>query len=463
MRIYYDVIYSSANIMKIHILGIGGTFMAGIAIIAKQLGHQVTGSDKNLYDPMKSVLEKENINFTEGYNPKILDKKFDLVIVGNVMSRGMSIIEKLLEKKIKYISGPQWLYENVLYRKKVIAVSGTHGKTTTSSIITWILKYAKLNPSYLIGGQPVNLNSPAKLTASEFFVIEADEYDTSFFDKRSKYIHYHPDILVINNIEFDHADIFENIDAVIKNFHHLVRIVPRSGRIIYNRDDKNIIKMIEKGLWSKKVSLTSKGYKDSDWSLSHKDNSFYLKKINTKLTHEKKIDSSLIGVHNYKNISLAILASIQTGVSFAKCIEAIKEFKGVKRRMEAVESKGDIKIYDDFAHHPTEIESSIKSLKENFKGKKILSICEIKSHSMISGAHKKNLPIALNNSHFSILIKPPQYKWAIQNKNKNLYIVNSYSKALEHIRNLEKKIDIILLMSNKSTIDIRNYIKNEKS
>ena len=260
MRIYYDVIYSSANIMKIHILGIGGTFMAGIAIIAKQLGHQVTGSDKNLYDPMKSVLEKENINFTEGYNPKILDKKFDLVIVGNVMSRGMSIIEKLLEKKIKYISGPQWLYENVLCKKRVIAISGTHGKTTTSSIITWILKYAKLNPSYLIGGQPVNLNSPAKLTASEFFVIEADEYDTSFFDKRSKYIHYHPDILVINNIEFDHADIFENIDAVIKNFHHLVRIVPRSGKIIYNRDDKNIIKMIEKGLWSKKVSLTSKGY-----------------------------------------------------------------------------------------------------------------------------------------------------------------------------------------------------------
>ena len=462
MCIYYDDIYPSTINMKIHILGIGGTFMAGIAIIAKQLGHQVTGSDKNLYDPMKSVLEKENIVFTEGYNPKILDKKFDLVIVGNVMSRGMSIIEKLLEKKIKYISGPQWLYENVLYKKKVIAVSGTHGKTTTSSLVTWILKYAKLNPSYLIGGQPVNLSSPAKLTTSKFFVIEADEYDTSFFDKRSKYVHYHPDILVINNIEFDHADIFENIDAVIKNFHHLIRIVPKSGKIIYNQDDKNIIKMIRKGIWSKKISLTSKGHKNADWSFSRKANNFYLKKINVKLMHEKRIDSSLMGVHNYKNISLAILASIQAGVSFSKCIEAIKEFKGVKRRMEKVEDKGDIKIYDDFAHHPTEIESSIKSLKENFKGKKILSICEIKSHSMISGAHKKDLPLALNNSHFSILIKSPLSKWTLHNKNKNLHIVSSYSKALGYIKTLEKKIDIILLMSNKSTIDLRKYITNEK-
>mgnify|MGYP003329115846 CR=1 FL=1 len=181
---FYDAIYTSVSLMKIHILGIGGTFMAGIAIIAKQLGHQVTGSDKNLYDPMKTVLKKSKINYVEGYNPKILDKKLDLVIVGNVMSRGMPIIEKLLQSNIKYISGPQWLYENVLYKKCVIAVSGTHGKTTTSSLVAWILKYAKLNPSYLIGGQPINFDAPAKLTSSKYFIIEADEYDTSFFDKR---------------------------------------------------------------------------------------------------------------------------------------------------------------------------------------------------------------------------------------------------------------------------------------
>ena len=449
--------------MKIHILGIGGTFMAGIAIIAKQLGHQVTGSDKNLYDPMKSVLEKEKIIFTEGYSPKILDKKFDLVIVGNVMSRGIDIIEKLLESNIKYISGPQWLYENVLYKKKVIAISGTHGKTTTSSLVTWILKYAKLNPSYLIGGQPINLNSPAKLTSSKFFVIEADEYDTSFFDKRSKYIHYHPSILVINNIEFDHADIFENIDAVVKNFHHLVRIVPKNGKIIYNHDDKNIKKLIKKGMWSKEISLTSKNNKNANWSLSQKENNFFLSNIKTKAQNSKIIESSLMGLHNYKNISLAILASMQAGVSLSVCIEAIKNFKGVKRRMERVESKGMLQIYDDFAHHPTEIASSIKSLKENFKGKKILSICEIKSHSMISGAHKKDLPISLNNSHYSIIIKPPLLKWTLNNASKNSYVVDSYAKAIEFIKKIENKIDIILIMSNKSTVDIQEYIKNEKN
>jgi UDP-N-acetylmuramate: L-alanyl-gamma-D-glutamyl-meso-diaminopimelate ligase len=449
--------------MKIHILGIGGTFMAGIAIIAKQLGHQVTGSDKNLYDPMKSVLEKENIIFTEGYNPKILNKKFDLVIVGNVMSRGMGIIEKLLENDVKYISGPQWLYENVLYKKTVIAISGTHGKTTTSSLVTWILKYAKLNPSYLIGGQPINLNSPAKLTSSKFFVIEADEYDTSFFDKRSKYIHYHPNILVINNIEFDHADIFENIDSVVKNFHHLVRIVPKNGKIIYNYDDKNIKKLIKKGIWSKEISMTSKNYKNADWSLSWKENNFLLSNIKTKNSSSKIIESDLLGIHNYKNISLAILASMQAGVSFSICIDAVKKFKGVKRRMEKVESKGVLQIYDDFAHHPTEIESSIKSLKENFKGKKILSICEIKSHSMIAGAHKKGLPMALNNSHYSIIIKPPLLKWTLNSVRKNLYVVDSYAKAISCIKKIENKIDIILIMSNKSTANLRSYIKNEKN
>ena len=449
--------------MKIHILGIGGTFMAGIAIIAKQLGHQVTGSDKNLYDPMKSVLEKENIIFTEGYSSQILNKNFDLVIVGNVMSRGMGIIEKLLESNIKHISGPQWLYENVLCKKTVIAISGTHGKTTTSSLVTWILKYAKLNPSYLIGGQPMNLSSPAKLTSSKFFVIEADEYDTSFFDKRSKYIHYHPDILVINNIEFDHADIFENIDSIVKNFHHLVRIVPKSGKIIYNHDDRNIRKLIEKGIWSKEISMTSKNSKNANWSLSRKEDSFVFSNVKAKTPSMKVIESSLLGIHNYKNISLAILASMQAGVSFSICIDAIKKFKGVKRRMEKVESKDILQIYDDFAHHPTEIESSIKSLKENFKGKKILSICEIKSHSMISGAHQKDLPIALNYSHYSIIIKPPLLKWTLSSTNKNLCVVDSYAKAIEFMKKIKKNIDIILIMSNKSTVNLQRYIKNEKN
>ena len=436
--------------------------MAGLAGLAIKKGYKVTGQDKAYYPPMSEQLNLLGIrqNKTEEI---INDLKIcDVVIIGNSQSRGIESVEYTLNNQLKYFSGPEWIRKYILNDKFVFVVSGTHGKTTTTSMLIKILQENNLDPSYILGGIHLEEKISYKFTKSKYFIIEGDEYDTSFFDKRSKYIHYHPNILVINNIEFDHADIFENIDAVIKNFHHLIRIVPKSGKIIYNQDDKNIIKMIRKGIWSKKISLTSKGHKNADWSFSRKANNFYLKKINVKLMHEKRIDSSLMGVHNYKNISLAILASIQAGVSFSKCIEAIKEFKGVKRRMEKVEDKGDIKIYDDFAHHPTEIESSIKSLKENFKGKKILSICEIKSHSMISGAHKKDLPLALNNSHFSILIKSPLSKWTLHNKNKNLHIVSSYSKALDYIKTLEKKIDIILLMSNKSTIDLRNYIKNEK-
>ena len=448
---FYDAIYTSVSLMKIHILGIGGTFMAGIAIIAKQLGHQVTGSDKNLYDPMKTVLKKSKINYVEGYNPKILDKKLDLVIVGNVMSRGMPIIEKLLQSNIKYISGPQWLYENVLYKKYVIAVSGTHGKTTTSSLVAWILKYAKLNPSYLIGGQPINFDAPAKLTSSKYFIIEADEYDTSFFDKRSKYIHYRPNILIINNIEFDHADIFDDINAIIKNFHHLIRIIPKNGTIIYNSDDKNIRDLIKKGIWSKEKSFTIKS-NNKIWSLKNNSDDYVLSKNKKAYA----IKSNLIGLHNYKNISLAIIAALEIKISMSKCIDAIKKFKGVKRRMELVGTKDHMMIYDDFAHHPTEIDGSIKSLKSNFKNKKILSICEIKSNSMISGAHKKGLPKALEASHHSILIRSHLSKWSL--KSKKTIVCNDYSKVLDYIHKNYKDIDIILIMSNKSTEKMRQYI-----
>ena len=440
--------------MKIHILGIGGTFMAGIAIIAKQLGHQVTGSDKNLYDPMKSVLEKSNITYKEGYDAKILTKGFDLIIVGNVMSRGMPIIEKLLDSNIKYISGPQWLYENVLCNKFVIAVSGTHGKTTTSSLIAWILKFAKLNPSYLIGGQPINFNAPAKLTKSKYFVIEADEYDTSFFDKRSKYIHYRPNVLIINNIEFDHADIFDDIDAIIKNFHHLVRIMPKSGTIVYNYDDKNIKKLIDKGIWSKKVSLSTRSRNSNIKWLLKKTNDQY---ILSKGKKQSKIHTDLIGIHNYKNISLAILAALQIKIPLSKCISAIKSFRGVKRRMELVDYKDKIMIFDDFAHHPTEIEGSIKSLKNKFKNKKILSICEIKSNSMISGAHKINLPKALEISHHSIVIRSKLSTWKLKSSKINVY--DNYDNVVQYINEHKNNIDIILIMSNKSTNLMRQCIK----
>ena len=441
--------------MKIHILGVGGTFMAGIAILAKQLGHDVSGSDRKLYDPMRSVLIKNNIKFTEDYSSSIFHKKVDLVIVGNVMSRGMKVIEDLLSKRIKFCSGPEWLYNNILVKKKVIAVSGTHGKTTTSSLVAAILKYGKLNPSYLIGGMPIGFESPAKYTKSDYFVIEADEYDTSFFDKRSKFMHYRPWVFIINNIEFDHADIFEDTNAIIKSFHHVVRIIPKNGTIIFNRDDKNILKLLKKGIWSKTISFSTKDSSNSDWVL--KNNNGYILKNNLK---NFKIQSNLLGIHNHKNISLAIIAAKLTGMSTKQCLSAINEFKGVKRRMELVGKYEDIKIYDDFAHHPTEIESSILSIKREYKGKKILSICEIKSNSMISGIHKNGLIKALEKSDQSILVKSPLFKWKIPN-NPKIKVIDSYSKIHDYIKSNKTKFDFILIMSNKSTQNLRDELQKK--
>ena len=245
--------------MRIHILGVAGTFMSGIAILAKRKGHDVTGSDTSCYDPIKSLLQKEKIDIIKGYKIKDIRGK-DLIIVGNVMSRGNNVIEYILKNKINYTSGPAWLYENILKNKKIIAVSGTHGKTTTTAMIVKILKENKFNPSYLIGGSPKGGFSSVAITNSKYFVIEADEYDTAFFDKRSKFIHYKPDIVVINNIEYDHADIFEDIEAIIKSFHHMIRLIPSNGSIVINKCDANIKKLLKLGYWSKLTEVGNENH-----------------------------------------------------------------------------------------------------------------------------------------------------------------------------------------------------------
>ncbi len=442
--------------MRIHILGISGTFMTGIAILAKQLGHKVSGSDKNIYEPMKSVLLKEKIKVIENYHPQVLKQKIDLIIVGNVMTRGMPIVEKLLESNIKFTSGPQWLKENILKNKKVIAVSGTHGKTTTSSMIAWILKYSKLRPSYLIGGLPKNFDAPARFEKSDYFVIEADEYDTAFFDKRSKFIHYEPDILIINNIEFDHADIFENIESIIKSFHHLIRLIPRSGSIIYDSNDNNIKKLLKLGNWSNLVPLTSRRNKTIKWNLLNKNKKYLLNK--------KEIKMDLIGLHNFKNASFAIIATHLLKIPMSQSLAAIEKFSGVKRRMENLGSikcsNKSIEIFDDFAHHPTEIKYSIKSLKEKFKGKKLLSICEIRSNSMLQGVHKKELYQTLQTSDSGLFFSSKRISWKFDTgKGKKIKMVNSFLKIKEYIFKNIKNIDLILIMSN---ADTKNIIKNIK-
>ena len=423
--------------MRIHILGISGTFMAGLAILAKQKGHTVTGSDKNFFDPMKTVLRENKIEISKGYNPKILNEKIDLVIVGNVMSRGMPIIEKLLQSRIRYMSGPQWLKENILVNKKVIAVSGTHGKTTVSSLITHILKSNKINPSYLIGGLPIGFKKPANLTQSEYFVIEADEYDTAFFDKRSKFIHYMPEILIINNIEFDHADIFDNIDDILKNFHQLVRTIPKNGHIIYNESDQNIKELLTKGVWSQLTAL-----KNTHWK-------------------NPKFRTNLLGVHNFKNIAISIIACKKLSLPIKKIFDSIKSFKGVKRRMEHIACFKKINIYDDFAHHPTAVLGSIKALQNRKSNKKTLSICQIRSNSMIRGTHTSKLYKALEHCDYSIIHHDKKSKVKFKtNKTKNINAFTTDKEISNYIKQLKKEIDTILIMSNGNTSNMIKLIKD---
>ena len=423
--------------MRIHILGISGTFMAGLAILAKQKGHTVTGSDKNFFDPMKTVLRENKIEIYKGYNPKILNEKIDLVIVGNVMSRGMPIIEKLLQSRIRYMSGPQWLKENILVNKKVIAVSGTHGKTTVSSLITHILKSNKINPSYLIGGLPIGFKKPANLTQSEYFVIEADEYDTAFFDKRSKFIHYMPEILIINNIEFDHADIFDDIGDILKNFHQLVRTIPKNGHIIYNESDQNIKELLTKGVWSQLTAL-----KNTHWK-------------------NPKFRTNLLGVHNFKNIAISIIACKKLSLPIKKIFDSIKSFKGVKRRMEHIACFKKINIYDDFAHHPTAVLGSIKALQNRKSNKKTLSICQIRSNSMIRGTHTSKLYKALEHCDYSIIHHDKKSKVKFKtNKTKNINAFTTDKEISNYIKQLKKEIDTILIMSNGNTSNMIKLIKD---
>ena len=321
--------------MKIHILGIAGTFMSAIAILAKKQGHEVTGSDTSCYDPMKSILEKKNIKVINGHKIKDVKNK-DLIIIGNIMSRGNSVIEYILKNNINYTSGPQWLYDNILKNKIVIAVSGTHGKTTTTSMIVHILRENKLNPSYLIGGSPKGKLKSVMLNKSDYFVIEADEYDTAFFDKRSKFIHYKPNILVINNIEYDHADIFNNIDEIIKSFHHMVRLLPSNGAAIINNNDKNIKKLLDMGFWSRLVTFNNKN-KPANFNL--------LKKTDYMLKHTGKnyeLPNNLIGEHNQLNATAAIAACKQLSIPISSQIKSLSTFQGVAKRTDFI---GEIEWY----------------------------------------------------------------------------------------------------------------------
>jgi UDP-N-acetylmuramate: L-alanyl-gamma-D-glutamyl-meso-diaminopimelate ligase len=371
--------------MHIHILGICGTFMGGIAVIARQAGHKVTGCDANVYPPMSTQLQAQGIELIEGFDPAQIELKPDLFVIGNVVSRGNPLMEEILNRGLAFASGPQWLYENVLRGKWVLAVAGTHGKTTATSMLAWILEHAGLNPGFLIGGVPINFEISARATDSAFFIIEADEYDTAFFDKRSKFIHYMPRTAILNNLEFDHADIFPDVAAIETQFHHLVRTIPGNGLIIANGREQSMKRVLARGVWSK-VELLGV---DEGWVARSRDEHAF--DVFFEGGPRGTVNWGLLGEHNRHNALAALAAARHAGVPVTKGIEALAEFRNVKRRLEVRGTANDITIDDDFAHHPTAIETTIAGLRSKVNGARILAVLEPRSNTMKMGVMKDAL------------------------------------------------------------------------
>ena len=378
--------------MKIHILGACGTFMGGVAILARRAGHQVSGADAHTYPPMSSLLESEGIVLHEGYSEEPMFDAPDLVIIGNALSRGNPAVEYVLNQGLRYTSGPRWLGENYLRDRKVIAVAGTHGKTTASSMIAWILDCAGLNPGFLIGGVPMDFNVSAR-EGSGYFVVEADEYDTSFFDKRSKFVHYRPHVAILNNLEYDHADIFPNLAAIETQFHHLIRTIPGNGTIISNGEDSTLESVLARGCWSNLQRFSFDGKHEWHVEMTTSDGS------ELRFSHRQQEVGTLkwdhCGRHNAMNACSAIAAAESVGVPAATSIEALASFRGVKRRLELIAHEHDIHVYDDFAHHPTAIRLTLEGLRRKVGNARILVGLEPRSNTMRAGVHANELGPAL--------------------------------------------------------------------
>jgi len=385
--------------MHIHILGICGTFMGGLAVLAKEAGHRVTGCDANVYPPMSTQLEAQGIELIQGFGPEQVELNPDLYVIGNVVSRGNPLIEEIMNRNLPMISGPQWIGEHILKDKWVLSVAGTHGKTTTSAMVAWILEHAGYAPGFLIGGIPQNFGISARLTGpganSEFFVIEADEYDTAFFDKRSKFVHYHSKTAILNNLEYDHADIFPDIGAIETQFHHLVRTVPGIGRVIANADEASLQRVLKRGCWSEKETFGSA--EGADWSMTeHADGSF---DVIFKGAKAATVNWQLTGKHNRSNALAAIAAARHVGVPIEVAAQALESFQSVKRRMEVRGTVNGVTVYDDFAHHPTAIETTVGGLRQKIGSNgRILAVLEPRSNTMKLGTMKDALPGSLKEA-----------------------------------------------------------------
>jgi UDP-N-acetylmuramate: L-alanyl-gamma-D-glutamyl-meso-diaminopimelate ligase len=432
--------------MHIHILGVCGTFMGSLAQLAKALGHRVTGSDANVYPPMSTQLEQAGIELMQGFDPVHLQPAPDLVVIGNAMSRGNPAVEYVLAQGINYTSGPQWLRDYVLPGKWVLAVAGTHGKTTTSSMLAWILEYAGMAPGYLIGGVTKNFPTSARLGDTPFFVVEADEYDSAFFDKRSKFVHYNARTVILNNLEFDHADIFPDLAAIQKQFHHLVRTVPNNGLVISPANDVALNEVLAMGCWTPQQQFShSSDAQAAEWQaeLRANDGSEFA------VLHEGKIVAQVqwaqTGLHNVNNGLAAIIAARHVGVTPEISAKALEQFAGVKRRLECLADIHSIKVYDDFAHHPTAIKTTLAGLRAKVGDEKIIAVIEPRSNTMRMGVHKDALNHACTDADDVLWYQPPNVDWAMDE------VVNKSPVPAKLLRDLDELIHCAISLSEADT------------
>jgi UDP-N-acetylmuramate: L-alanyl-gamma-D-glutamyl-meso-diaminopimelate ligase len=434
--------------MHIHILGICGTFMGGLAALAREAGHTVTGCDAGVYPPMSDQLRALGIDLIEGYGADQLKLNPDLYVIGNVVSRGNALVEAILDSGARYTSGPQWLSDNVLQGRHVLAVAGTHGKTTTTSMLAWMLEKAGLEPGFLVGGVPQNFGVSARLGSGKTFVIEADEYDTAFFDKRSKFVHYRPRTAILNNLEYDHADIFPDVAAIETQFHHLVRTVPPSGRLVINAREESLQRVLERGCWSEVVRFGTRKETPGALRARGEPHAFDVLRGSLKIA---RVDWALLGEHNQLNALAAIAAAEHVGVSPELAGQALASFENVRRRLELRGEAGGVKVYDDFAHHPTAIRTTVNGLRRKVGLERILAVFEPRSNTMKLGAMKAQLPWALEEADLSFCHQA-NLGWdareALSPMGDKAIVADTIDALVTAVRRAAKPGDHVLCMSN---------------
>ena len=450
---------------RVHIAGIGGTFMTGLALLARERGFDVHGSDQAIYPPMSTLLSTEQIPVTGGYEPESLLPHTDMCVIGNALSRGNPLIEHILEHRIPYTSGSSWLRESLIPTRKVLAVAGTHGKTTTSSMAAFIMDYCGASPGFLIGGIPGNFPVSARLGERDWFVIEADEYDTAFFDKRSKFIHYRPDVLLMGNLEFDHADIFSSLEDIKRQFAHLLRSVPPNGSVVINTDDLNLRDVLEQGCWSKIVEFSCQD-ESCEWfvqAITEDASEFDVYQSGRLLG---RVTWPLFGEHNMMNALGAIVSCSQAGIKPLEACKCLSGFELPKRRLEQLNSKGSIALFDDFAHHPTAIKSTLKSIQAAAPGKRVIAVIEPRSNTMKLGSQQDLLSKALVHCDVAVIYRRPDLSWdpatlALHSPQTKLLALDSVDAIRDAVVKEARIGDQVVMMTNGNFDGLKDLLQKD--